>query len=170
MSSSRIRHLSTTGDGRTAARIVWWVGGWSALAVVVHLVYLPFVFPMIDHDLVLYLTGKNASGGVFTIDAHAAAVVATIALAIGAAGAGIAVAIHHARPLNAHQVAVLALALVAGSLALDAAGLIAAVVDGPIAEPGLASGTPQFVAAVVFVSQLVPLFVGKRGRRVQAAV
>jgi hypothetical protein len=172
MSSSRIRHLSTPGDVRTAARIVWWVGGWAAVAVIVHLVYLFVVFPTIHRALVFFAAGKNGAGGATAVvfDADLGAVISTIAAVLGVVGAGIAVALYRARPTNAHQVAVLALALIAVSFALDAAGLVAVVVDETITESGLAGGTPGIVWAVVFLSQLVPLLVGTRGRRARAAV
>jgi hypothetical protein len=156
---------------REAGRIVWWVGGWAALALFVHLVYLFVVLPMIDRALVFFVAGKNGAGGATAIelDSNPTAVISTIAAVLGVGGAVIAVALYRARPTNAHQVAVVALALIAGSLALDAAGLMAVVVEEPITEPGLPGGTPAIVWGVVFLSQLVPLFVGEKGRRRQTS-
>lgn len=164
--------------------VVRWVLAWAALAVIVHLVYLSVVYPTIDRDIVFFLSGKNGQGPVsVVIDAHPAAVISTIALVAGAGGAAVAFALYRTlrtaehsvdvrqgRRTAAHTVAVLALALIAGSLALTAGGIVAAVIDEPIAEPGIAGGLPALVACAVFLSQLVPLLAGKKGRRARVAV
>ncbi|MET4584058.1 hypothetical protein ABIE21_003596 [Conyzicola nivalis] len=180
MSSSRISHRSASDiSGWNTSGVVVWVLVWAALAVIVHLVYLFVVFPTIDRDIVFFLAGKNGVGGVsVVIDAYPAAVVSTIVLVVGVIGAVVAfamnralrpgahtVAVRQARRKAAHTVAVLALALIAGSLALTAGGIVAAVIGEPITEPGLAGGLPGLVAGAVFISQLVPLLAGKKGRR-----
>jgi len=164
--------------------VVRWVLGWAALAVIVHLVYLSVVYPTIDRDIVFFLSGKNGQGAVsVVIDAHPAAVISTIALVAGAGGAAVAFALYRTlrtaehtvdvgqgRRKGAHTVAVLALALIAGSLALTAGGIVAAAIAEPITEPGIAGGLPALVAGAVFLSQLVPLLAGKKGRRARVAV
>jgi len=172
MRFSRVEQQSASDiPGWNTRGVVRWVLGWAVLAAVVHPFYLLVVYPTIDREIVFFLAGKNGVGLVgFESDAHPAAVVSTIALVVGAAGAGIALALYRARRKGAHTVSVLSLALIAGSLALTAGGVVAAVVDEPITEPGLAGGLPGIVAAAVFLSQLVPLMAGKRGRRARAAV
>ena len=185
MSTSRINHRAASDiGGWNTNGVVGWVLGWAALAVIVHLVYLFVVYPTIDREIVFFLAGKNGVGLVgIEIDAQPAAVISTIALVVGAAGAAVAfalyralrngshtVAVRQARRKGAHTLAVLSLALIAGSLALTAGGIVAAVIDEPITEPGLAGGMPGLVAAAVFLSQLVPLMVGKKGRRARAAI
>jgi len=172
MSTTRVKQQSASDiPGWNTRGVVRWVLGWAVLAVVVHLFYLLVVCPTIDREIVFFLAGKNGVGLIgFEIDAHPAAVVSTIALVGAAAGAGIALALYRAHRKGAHTVAVLSLALIAGSLGLTAGGVVAAVVGQPITEPGLAGGLPGIVAAAVFLSQLVPLMAGKRGRRARAAV
>jgi len=172
MSRSRVEQGSASDiPGWNTGGVVRWVLGWAALAVIVHLVYLFAVYPTIDRAIVFFLAGKNGVGLVgFEIDAHPAAVISTIALVAGAGGAVVAFALYRARRRGAHTVAVLSLALVAGSLALTAGGIVAAVVEESITEPGLPGGVPGLVAAAVFISQLVPLVAGKKGRRARVAV
>lgn len=171
MSSSRVEQQSASDiPGWNTSGVVRWVLGWAVLAVVVLLVYLFVVYPTIDREIVFFLAGKNGVGMVgFEIDAHPAAVISTIALVVGAAGAGIALALYRARRKGAHTVAVLSLALISGSLALTAGGVVAALVDETITEPGLAGGAPGLVAAAVFLSQLVPLLGRKKARRARVA-
>ena len=185
MSSNRIKHRSASDiAGWNTNGVVWWVLGWAALAVIVHLVYLFVVYPTIDREIVFFLSGKNGSGPVsVVIDAHPAAVISTIALAVGVIGAVVAFGLYRAlrtgthalevrqgRRKGAHTVAVLSLALIAGSLALTAGGIVAAIIDEPITDPGLLGGLPALVAGAVFLSQLVPLLSGKKGRRARAAI
>ena len=185
MSSSRISHRFPSDiNGWNTNGVVWWVLGWAALAVIVHLAYLFVVYPMIDREIVFFLSGKIGSGLVgVVIDAHPAAVISTVALVVGVVGAVVASAMYRAlrrgehtldvrqgRRKAAHTIAVLALALIAGSLALTAGGIVAAVIAEPITEPGIAGGLPALVAGAVFLSQLVPLLAGKKGRRARVAV
>jgi hypothetical protein len=180
MSSSRISHRSASDiGGWNTSGVIGWVLAWAALAVIVQLVYLFVVFPTIDRDIVFFLAGKNGVGGVsVVIDAYPAAVVSTIVLVVGVIGAVVAFALYRSlrpgahtlevrqgRRKGAHTVAVLSLALIAGSLALTAGGIVAAVIDKPITEPGLLGGLPGLVAGAVFLSQLVPLVSGKKGKR-----
>jgi hypothetical protein len=185
MSSSRIDRRSASDiAGWNTGGVVGWVLGWAAIAVIVHLVYLFVVYPTIDRDIVFFLAGKNGAGGAarVAIDAHPAAVISTIALVAGAGGAAVAFQLYRAlrrgehtvevrqgRRKGAHTVAVLALALIAGSLALTAGGIVAAVINEPITDRGIAAGLPGLVAGAVFVSQLVPLLAGKKGRRARVA-
>ena len=147
-----------------------WVLGWAVIAIIVHVVYLLVVYPTIDREIVFFLAGKNGVNLLeIAIDVHQAAVVATLALVVGATGAGVAFGLNRKARSGAHTVAVLSLALIAGSLALTAGGIVAAVIDEPITEPGLAGGVPAIVGAAVFLSQLVPLLAGKKGRRARFA-
>jgi hypothetical protein len=170
MSLSRVSHRSTRGNPVTARRIVWWVCGWAALAVIVQLLSLFVVFPMVDRDIVFSLAGRRGVGTVvFVLAAYSAAVLSTIAAVLGVGGAGIARALYRARPTNAHQLAVLSLALIAGAFALDAAGLTVVVADDALTEPKLAGGIVLLVAGVVFLSQLVPLLVARKARHAPVA-
>ena len=171
MSESRISRRSTEANaGWNTPGVVRWVLVWAGFALVAHVVYLLGVLPTVDRDIVFFLAGKNGQGQVrFVIEPDAAAVVATVALVVGAVGALAAFAMSRAGRRGAHAVAVLSLAAIAGSLALTAGGIVAALVDRPITEPGLPGGAPGLVAAVVFFSQLIPLFAGRKGKRARRA-
>jgi hypothetical protein len=148
--------------------VVWLVCGWVAVAAVVQLAYLFTVLPSIDGELVLYLSGRPANGPVrIQLSASAGAIISSVLLIVGAGVAAGAFVLLRAKRRAAYGMAVVALAIVASSVALLVAGFVAALHNDAITGPGLWGGLPALSAGVVFFSQLPFLIRRSTGKRVQ---
>ena len=169
MTSDRVqRSRLMRGMYPDTAKVVWLVCGWAAVSAVAQVVYLLAVLPSVDTGLVVYLAGKNGSGFFrMQLAASSGAIISSVLLIVGTAGAVAALALLRAKQRAAYATAVVALAVIASSVALLVAGVIASRYNGTITGPGLWGGLPALSAAAVFFSQLPILLRKSTGKRVQ---
>jgi hypothetical protein len=169
MAFDRVRRSRLTrGMYPDTATVVWLVCGWVAVAAVAQLVYLLAVLPSIDVELVLYVGGRHATGPVkIQLSASSGAIISGVLLIVGAAVAATALVLLRGARRAAYGLAVVALAIIASSVALLVAGFVAALHNGAITGPGLWGGLPALSAGVVFLSQVPFIMRRSTGKRVQ---
>jgi hypothetical protein len=140
-----------------------WLGRGAAVS---QLVYLLTVLPAVDTDLVVYFAGSRGSGGFeMQLSPASGATISGALLIVGAAVAAVALGLLRAERRAAAGIAVVGLAIIALSVALQVAGYIAAFHNDAITGLSLWSLLPVSSVGAVFLS-LVPLS-RSTGKRVQ---